>query len=87
MGFLLDAALTALELTFARGLTASEDEAATWIFVRFDGDEGRVDLVGEDGRGLGLLLEVLNIGRGVSPLKRGEVACASVLALPEEILS
>lgn len=47
----------------------------------------RAVLVGEDGGGLGLLLEVLNIGRSVSPLKRGEVACASVLALPEQVLS
>lgn len=42
--------------------------------------------VGEDGRGLGLLLEVLNVCGGVAPLERGQVAGAPMLALPEEVL-
>jgi len=73
--------------------TVSKDSAVRilpalgMVFLKTGVEEVVVELLrtmgrGEDWSGLGLLLEVLDISRGVSPLKRSEVSGAPVLALP-----
>jgi hypothetical protein len=73
--------------------TVSKDRAVRilpalgMVFLKTGIEEVVVELLrtvcrGEDRSGLWLLLEVLDISRGVSPLKRSEVSSAPVLALP-----
>jgi hypothetical protein len=73
--------------------TVSKDRAVRilpafgMVFLKTGVEEVVVELLrtmcrGEDRSWLGLLLEVLDISRGVSPLKRSEVSGAPVLALP-----